>query len=237
MFKKSMVDMLPTNEKANNKYFSNELLLCVNKETKNVLKFGNNSPFDILGGYFKPQHLYFLSDEEIKEGDWYIFNWAGEKDIQKFSKEQYNDRENHKHLYNNACKKIIATTDKSLVEKVLAKRDEIGDLYKQFYLPQPSQSFLEKFVEEYNKGNQIKEVMVEYEGMLDDNNVLAWGSNKLKVNPKDNTITIRKMKDSWNRDEVVELMERSIDRGVQLQKDYKVIHKKDHINKWIEENL
>ena len=36
---------------------------------------------------------------------------------------------------------------------------------------------------------------------------------RLKVNPKDNTITIRKMKDSWNRKEMLNLLERAWNEG------------------------
>ena len=46
-----------------------------------------------------------------------------------------------------------------------------------------------------------------------------------------------KIKNSWSREEVIKLMENSIQRGIQLNTDLKVIHKKDHIDKWIEKNL
>ena len=50
------------------------------------------------------------------------------------------------HKKDELAKKIIATTtDSSLV------------------LPQPSKQFIQKYVEEYNKGREIKEVLVEYE--------------------------------------------------------------------------
>jgi hypothetical protein len=51
---------------------------------------------------------------------------------------------------------------------------------------------------------------------------------KLKVNPKDNTITITKVKDSWSKEEVIKLITKAIDEcdGSNLQS-----------KKWIEENL
>jgi hypothetical protein len=52
-------------------------------------------------------YLLVVDDSEIKEGDYYLFSWMGEQDIQMF-KDQEEDRENHKHFYNTACKKIIA---------------------------------------------------------------------------------------------------------------------------------
>jgi len=51
-----------------------------------------------------------VDDSEIKEGDYYLFTWGGEQEIQRFFKEQYADRENHKHLYDTACKKITHST-------------------------------------------------------------------------------------------------------------------------------
>lgn len=53
-------------------------------------------------------YLLVVDDSEIKEGDYYLFNWYGEKDIQKFTYEQYSDREKNKYLYEQSCKKIIA---------------------------------------------------------------------------------------------------------------------------------
>ncbi len=60
MFKKATVAMLATNQKAH--IFMNavnkKLLLDMESELHRVLPSG------------KYQHLYFLSDDEIKEGDW-----------------------------------------------------------------------------------------------------------------------------------------------------------------------
>ena len=56
------------------------------------------------------------------------------------------------------------------------------------------------------------------------------------VIPKDNNITIRKIKDSWNREEVIEFAEKYArmvqEKEIQLNA-YKAIHNR----KWIEENL
>ena len=58
---------------------------------------------------------------------------------------------------------------------------------------------------------------------------------KLKVNPKDNTITIKKVKESWNREEAIELCKKSFDKGLkaesfQLDMDFNFYN-------WIEQNL
>jgi hypothetical protein len=104
--------------------------------------------------HYQPQHLYILSNDEIKEGNWVIAldtnivfkcnAYEAEKPIKQF-----------KNLY----KKIIATTDSSL---------EIPDRngapqYDPYGLPQIPKSFIEYFISEYNKDNVISKVLVEVE--------------------------------------------------------------------------
>ena len=114
---------------------------------------------------------------------------------------------NHKGKYylktETGYREVLATTDTSL------------------NLPQPSQQFIEKFVEEYNCNNIITDVLVEYNYNPDlDNNwdltktndIFKFNTkkefndyvNSVKTNPKDNTITIKKVKDSYSREEVIE---------------------------------
>lgn len=180
-------------------------------------------------------NLYVLADEEIKDGfilhhsneigkvisttDSHVtalFPISGEVTCQKYN-----------------CKKIIATTDKSLENWRIAftgippKKSKVKFPNEQ--LPQPSQSFIEKYVEEYNKGNQIVDITLEYENSIID------GMPVVKVSLKDNTVTIRKMKDSWNREEVIKLLNgfEKLCYLYQANKDWFPAKK----TKWIEENL
>ena len=203
-FKRAQVIMLSTQLNTCNlvpiiKYI-NDKLHYLNME------FTNNSIID--------QHLYIISDDKIEEGDLHI-----ESDHSGFGFRKY---------------KIIATTDTSL--KIFAGKGDICDLY--YNLPQPSQQFIEKYIESYNKGEVITDVLVEYEskfetiqeglsGFPEDN--ISWWNNKIKVNPKDNTIVIKKIKDSWNREEVIELIYKYCNEMTQC------ISEED--DKWIEENL
>ena len=59
---------------------------------------------------------------------------------------------------------------------------------------------------------------------------------RLKINPKDNTITIKKVKDSWNREEVVQLL---IDCCAEISSIHGKLKGKEpaDLYKWIEENL
>jgi len=97
-------------------------------------------------------------------------------------------------------------------------------------LAQPSPQFIEKFVRKYNEGNPITEVMVEFEEFTSDT-LIGLGIDSLiytlKVNPEDNTITIRKAKESWVRDEVTTLCINAFFAG----------SKASNINKWLKENL
>lgn len=187
-FKKTQVVMLPTNEKANLALNSNGKLALSNHSY-------NNSP------NFTNQHLYFLSDEEIKEGDWFILGNNKDKPYQVGYCGFIPDREK-------GDRKVIATTDSSLREH----DDTVPYPKTRPALPQPSQDFIKVFVEEYNKGNVIEEVDVEYEGQYRINTDgepigLPVHNYRPKVNSK-NEITIRKIKDSWSREEVKLLIER-----------------------------
>lgn len=113
------------------------------------------------------------------------------------------------------CKKIIASTDKFLE------------------LPEPSKSFIEVFVKAYNDDGKfpITEVMVEY----DENGYI----DILKVD-ENNTITIRKIKSEYDRQDINTMLEAfAFDCFNEAKKlsvwtdDYPITFK----NKWIEENL
>jgi hypothetical protein len=129
--------MLSTNEKSN---------ISLGDSGKGLIYHTHTKPEYDKRTY---QHLYILSDDEIKEGDWCLFKQIIGSEYKlckityKFGNqltsllENGNKQEEASQYY----KKIIATTDESLG------------------LPQPSQSFIEKFVEEYNKGNVITEVI------------------------------------------------------------------------------
>jgi hypothetical protein len=107
------------------------------------------------------QHLYLTvnkrEDDEstwIKEGDWYY-----SEDSNTIIQER---QKIGKHI-NTRCKKIIATTDKSLKigkELVAVEFGTDYEEYKDKYLPQIPESFVKKFVE--SQGTII-EVLIEME--------------------------------------------------------------------------
>jgi hypothetical protein len=96
----------------------------------------------------KSYHLYILSNDEIKKGDWFF---SSENTIEKYIGSImpiYLD------------KKIIATTDSSLKQDLeYINGGKCGEVC----LLQIPKSFIEKYITEHNKGNVISNVLVEIE--------------------------------------------------------------------------
>lgn len=185
-FKRVQVVMLPGKK--------SEICLANNKLCK-----VDKSTYEL--SHIKTQHLYIISDDEIKEGDW-IVKLSDNVIIKANSQSDYRH-----YIY----KKIIAATDSSLLNPNINIKSPLynilGEKFKS--LPQPSQQFIERYIESYNKGEVITDVLVEYQEdrPYKDNEFVVFYDN-VKINPKDNTITIKKIKDNWNREEVVELIKK-----------------------------
>ena len=245
MFKRAEVVMLPTNQKViNTKEYqlllSNSLFWTSKIEIKRYTEgwfFLNNSSNTNSHAItvpnvekFKHQHLYIISDDKIKLFDW-VYNNKENIVEQITSKTQliFVLEENKE---NQTFKKIIATTNSSLWRPSHKYASDV------ILLPQPSQQFIEKFIEEYNRGNVITDVLIEYElisneeyfgNTVNPDDDVPYFDEKLKINPKDNTITIKKVKDSWNREEVENLIYAAMkDRCYTTVSEWR---------KWIEENL
>lgn len=149
--------------------------------------------------YQECQHLYIISDEEIKVGNW-IYRYEDKK---VFQSKSYFSEGNP--LKKGLITKIIATTDKSITINGYDSLDE--DAVVNCYLPQIPQQFIEKWIEEYNKGNQIEEIFVEYVQELSiDSNKHLIEEAYLKIN-SDNTISIRN-KINYSIEEVKEIIRR-----------------------------
>ena len=166
------------------------------------------------------QHLYITSDEEIKEGDW-IINKPSNKPHQV---------KDISYLYE-SDKKIIATTDKSLIG-----------------VPQIPQSFVEQFV----KADGIDKVLVEVElyaeaKVIVDKKVypihtetVMESKSKLLIN-QDNRINIELVEEKvYTRDEVIKSIKLY---GTAISKHTGVDNDGEHCyctldkDNWIKENL
>lgn len=218
MKKKCKVVMLATDEEGS-----------LNLGYGNVLYQGTSLPSD---NKHKNQHLYIVSDDEIKEDDYFMSafysyllqntkEWRDGQESMVKGSSDCSDLKLHK---------VIATTDSSLWEH----DDTVPYPKTKPALPQIPQQFIEYFVSEYNKGNVITEVMVEFgekhhlrfNGFYEDTK-----KPYLKTN-QDNTINIDVVKDSYSREEVNNLMMQAWITGeANVGKHYSVREK------WIEENL
>lgn len=163
-----------------------------------------------------PQHLYFLSDEHITKCP--VYSWFYNEKTKKVVQKLTNNYENHfeDHWY----KKIIATTDSSL------------------NLPRPSNEFIKAYCD---KGG-INEVLIEYVCKTiptPGRELHGTQIYVLKV-ADDNTITIKPIKDSWNREEVIELLSKAISNHCMLSisdQPYNEKEKDELIDNWISKNL
>jgi hypothetical protein len=234
-FKRAKVILLPTNDTINVlKGYKDKSLLFQYKEIYKTIEAEKS--------YVSNYHLYIISDDEIKENDWFILN----NGIKQLSRIRYSGailtlKNGESSIYGHDfkyCKKIIATTDTSLT--IMLPHDVLIDSS----LPQPSQSFITKYIEYYNKGEVITDVLVEYEYIQSySGNTGLEIKDYLKINPKDNTITIKKLKDSWNREEVIELIkkfnnEATIHCNGEWIRKYKDSLTYNEIKEqWIKENL
>ena len=250
--KRAQVVMLPTNNTINvlKGYTNKSLLFKYSPEYK-------STPAEIK--YMSYFHLYIISDDEIKKGDWKL-------DIFMDNPKPILADKNYSSVF---TRKIIATTDTSL--KTPLEYYGLNDVAQ---LPQPSQ-FITKYIEEYNKGNVITDVLVEYEQDYTNrncstcslgtdgtcelnlekkccsstNNVTKHGDYwiscldgeedseiyKIIVTPKDSTITIKKLKDSWNREEIIEQMWLAYKAANTVFEDESAL--RIEFDNWIDQNL
>lgn len=201
--KRAKVIMLPTKR-------SN---IVVNKRMKQL----QYNDIDYLqSGELQPQHLYFTTDDEIKENDW-VYNSKENIIEQVVNKETLDFVLKHNDL-ELIFFRVSYTTDESLKlpctcmgmsDKV--KCDWMCKTHQSYMLPQPSKAFIEK----YCKLGGIDEVYVEYVDRYDIkySYIPGFGEtakridlpNELKVNSY-NEITIHPIKDSWTREEVENLL-------------------------------
>lgn len=202
------------------------------KETKieklrNILRYCPYSLKTRASGVF--QHLYVLSDEKIKEGDWFYDKDRNE--IYQFVKKDTFTHHgakipvgvylSEKYRHNPfSCNKIIATTDESLKtwQYTCFSGEEI---YSK--LPNLSQDF----IKEYCKIGGVDEIEVEY---MQDYIDKEYGGGQLLVNP-DNTINASFVKEEekvYSREEVKTLLFGLLGQGN--------IGRDEGVN-WIKENL
>lgn len=126
--------------------------------------------------------------------------------------------------------------DKSLYKKIIATTEN------SLKLPQLPQQFIEHYISEYNKGNIVNKVKVEWEeGFEDINPNCSYPEQwNLKVNP-DNAINIKPIKNIWSKEEVIAFGLKCVNLGMDLNNNplprLSEISGKEFYYKWLEENL
>ena len=181
-------------------------------------------------------HLYITSSDEIKEGDWYVYKGQILQAVIDASGM----------VLDSPIGKIIATNDPELTTDKKEVTFGVPSIDKG--LPQPSDKFIQAFIDAYNKGEKIEKALVEYEKSkeCDCHNYKSCKSFRLPVEIhcsrfepkyflklKDSNIIIKKTKDNWSRGEVVDLILRYQYRLSYCGKDNWGYITKE----WIEENL
>jgi len=155
----------------NNKHYQ-ECDVVMLKSGKNNSKIGLNLNavtgkhlyfFEQGARFDETQHLYILSNDEIKEGVDYYYDSHNNLILKSSSN---SDHKVYKY------KKVCATTDSSLKlnsVKIPVSSDFTLEQISENMpcLPQIPKSFIEYFISEFNKGNLISKVLVEVEKKFD----------------------------------------------------------------------
>ncbi len=168
-------------------------------------------PHNVTNGG-RQQHLYIL-DTEIKPqiGDWCVEKTDNGISVNIFQLFEINnktgicrDKEGFPFIYD-ACKKVMATTDKNLIiedgEDVIASASGFQLTYPMYAaLPSIPNAWVINFINQYNIGNKITKVFVQYVSkcsvfscdkmVLNGVNSICCGdkSNKVMVNSENEII-------------------------------------------------
>jgi hypothetical protein len=276
----------------NNKHYQ-ECDIVMLKSGKNNSKIGLNLNavtgkllyyFEQGARHDETQHLYILSNEEIKEDDYVYHKTFGlGKIIIENNEECFQSIPKHSNDGSIITpwkrnipdiKKVIAITDKSLIDESKLMRE----CYP-YSIHQIHQQFIEYFINEYNKGNMITKVLVEvgelwvggsdyrrggypeWQIKLNQNNeisilteqktleeaALQYLTNKYGKMTPDEIIKFLEgakwqAEQSYNREEVIELIKDAVASSHDWSNDNNDIHsitviEKRFLNNWIEENL
>ena len=195
----------------------------------------------------KPRHICIFSNEEVLQTDFkyhyvYHVDAAGDEHIIAPNTWQPN------RLF---CKKIIGTTDRTILNPILNTNSPLynllGDEHKR--LPTVNKKFAEVFVKSYLEGKKSLDIVVEYEtnnvhnqevmfhqerkeyffeDVKDGKIVTVYLEERLNVTADDNAIIAKSKKTIWDRDEVVDLLYKHTEDMLKQRID---------LEQWISENL
>lgn len=141
------IHVLPTDKPS--RLAVSEYITNVQGIDKRVFKFKLWNKFidnkDLKAAGYIPHNIYITSDEEIKEGDWFVNLISKEllrcfrnSAVKSLGGKTINNTE--KWLDNNKCKKIILTTDQDLIKDGV---QAIDDEFLEWFVKNPSCEFVE----------------------------------------------------------------------------------------------
>lgn len=202
MLKKAEVHMLPTEGKS--QLFSRCGFHIFHKDYS-----------DLAYGNCIAQYLYFTTDEEIKESDWYMFFLFDNWELMQCKDNEEAKRCNgntHVSIRENS-RKIVATTNPELwiIEKELRlfQRRGLTDVYHTKQSSEIGKIGLD-FVEAYAEAQgSIKEVMLEYELVneyIQSKEQWIKDIHKLKLRSNGTVIIYPIKPEIYTRDEVIEII-------------------------------
>lgn len=128
------------------------------KKSKGDLEYNQKPPIHGINDLgWKYQDMHILSGEKPIKGD-YIYDYAHDK-IGIFDDLVVNGGS-----FSDHAKKIIATTDYSLNESIEIEGRKVREAFSKLLFEIPKY-FIEQFVESYNNGNKITDILVEVENV------------------------------------------------------------------------
>ena len=204
---------------------------------------------DKWSGKHIANHLYILSNDEIKYGDWFIELDLNGKRSSYSNKPYLCDigntggfiltKNDGNFPFPENCRKIIATTDSSLVINNGTFDDGTGTQLPLLntFLPQIPKSFIEKYITEHNKGNVISKVLVEVENDYEEPQGDYF---RIKLSQNNEISILTEQKQVFSREEVVDmLLTYKCDLLVELNRCRKSgeSFQKQFTDNWIQQNL
>lgn len=154
--RKCKVHALPT-EKANEYFKKGQLMLVPSNIIANKGEWqicGRDDKFSNNNSCFTAHHLYFTSDEQIKQGDWYTVTSTAQTKAShlrkcKEIKDKYIvDEETNSSVYKHCCEKVVATTNPELWKQFVPDYSGWGESYWTDGVDRIAKDFVEAFVDE-----------------------------------------------------------------------------------------
>lgn len=181
------------------------LYILSHQHRKPVLAYNKNKVEKYICGDLTyndqlPQHLYIVSDKEIKEGDWVINNL--DKSIgraeRKPSAFEAMDKE---------YSKIIATTNPELNAKVIGFKSVTENVhYSDYNVAKIDEQWIKDvYIPAYNSGSPITKVMLEYDSIPADRAPNGWdtflklSNGNVIIHPvEERTFTMKEAEEIFN---------------------------------------